>query len=428
MDPIWFETADLPEFPALEKDTVTDALVIGGGITGLLCAHFLQEAGLSCVLCEKDTLMSGVSGGTTAKVTSQHGLIYGKLRDLWGLETAKLYYGAHQAALEEYVRLCDGMDCDFSRQDAWLFSRFSIKALEEEADVLKTIGADAALKDCTDLPFQTAGGLCFPHQAQLHPIKLAAALSGHLTIFEHTPVTALHGNVAQTPRGNIRANDIVVATHFPFLRFRGGYAMKLYQQRSYVLALEDAPKISGMYLEAAENGISLRPQGEFLLLGGGGHRTGELGGGWRALEEIRKRWFPEARTARRWAAQDCIPPDHLNYIGSYGPQRHYVATGFQKWGMTSAMAAAQLIVGEIQKKPLPWAEVFSPKRKLYWPQIRSNLATSAMNLLTPTRPRCTHLGCALKWNAQEHSWDCPCHGSRFGQDGWVLNGPAETGL
>ena len=188
--------------------------------------------------------------------------------------------------------------------------------------------------------------------------------------------------------------------------------------------------VRGMYLDAAENGISLRNYGPWLLLGGGGHRTGKPGGGWEELEAFARRYFPNSRETCRWAAQDCMTLDGVPYIGQYG--RHtpglYVATGFNKWGMTSSMTAAMVLSDLVQGKRNPYAAVFSPARTVLRPQLLANLAEATASLLTVSKPRCPHMGCALKWNPRERTWDCPCHGSRFTEDGELLDNPATGGL
>lgn len=206
MRSIWYETVQLPDFPSLKQDVVTDVPVIGSGITSLLCAYILREAGFDCILAEADTIMSGVSGLTTAKLTSQHSLICGKLQTLWGKETAHLYCQANQAALEEFARLCGRISCAFERQNAYVFSRHSVRPLETEYSVLKQIGANASLEPQSNPPFPTAGGLRFPNQAQFHPLKFASVCAESLAIYAHTPVTALYGTVAVTPEGKIRAD------------------------------------------------------------------------------------------------------------------------------------------------------------------------------------------------------------------------------
>ena len=266
----------------------------------------------------------------------------------------------------------------------------------------------------------------FPKQAQFHPLKFAAAIARGLRIYEHTKVLELDPGTAVTNHGTVTAGKIAVATHFPLLNKHGGFFLKLYQQRSYVLALENAPAAGGMYVDEGEKGLSFRDYGGCLLLGGGGHRTGKKGGGWRELEDFAREHYPQARIAARWAAQDCMTLDGAPYAGPYsrGTEGLYVATGFNKWGMTSSMAAAELLADLLQGKENPYAELFSPSRGVLRPQLAVNAWESAVGLLTPTAPRCPHMGCALKYNAQEHSWDCPCHGSRFGEDGRLIDNPA----
>ena len=162
------------------------------------------------------------------------------------------------------------------------------------------------------------------------------------------------------------------------------------------------------------------------IAGGGGRRTGKKGGGWRELEEFAKQHYPQARVAARWAAQDCMTLDGVPYAGLYskGTEGLYAATGFNKWGMTSSMAAALLLADLVRGRENPYAELFGPSRSVFRPQLAANVLSSTVGLLTPTAPRCPHMGCALKYNAQEHSWDCPCHGSRFGEDGRLIDNPA----
>ena len=219
---------------------------------------------------------------------------------------------------------------------------------------------------------------------------------------------------------------IIIATHFPILNKHGGYFLKLYQHRSYVLALKGAPVPGGMIIDEDKKGLSFRSWGEQLLLGGGSHRTGKRGGGWRELEAFARQHYPSAQITARWATQDCMTLDGVPYIGRYARSTPdlYVAAGFNKWGMTSSMAAALALTRMVQGKATPYASLFDPARTMLRPQLLANAAESTAGLLTPTVPRCPHLGCALKYNPAELSWDCPCHGSRFGEDGSLLDNPA----
>ena len=429
MDSIWKQTAELPRFAPLEGDLKTDVLVIGGGMAGLLCAYWLDRAGVDYALVEAGRLCGGVTGNTTAKLTFQHGLIYARLLREFGLGRARLYLEANRAALGQYRELCREAGCDFQERDAYVYALTDRRKLDRELEALERLGFPAEFSRTPALPMPTAGAVKFTKQAQFHPLKFAAAIAKGLRIFEGTKVLELAPGRAVTNRGTVTAENIVAATHFPLLNKHGAYFLKLYQARSYVLALENVPEVGGMYVDEGEKGLSFRDYKGFLLLGGGGHRTGKKGGGWRELEDFAKRRYPQAGIAARWAAQDCMTLDGVPYVGRYsrGTKGLYVATGFNKWGMTSSMAAARLLADLLQGKENPWAELFSPSRRVLRPQLAANAWESTMGLLTPTVPRCPHMGCALKYNPQEHSWDCPCHGSRFGEDGELLDNPATDG-
>ena len=430
MESIWTATGQMPHFPPLPGDIRTDVLIIGGGMAGLLCAHELQKAGIRCIVAEAKTIAGGITRNTTAKITSQHGLCYKKMLDRFGIEKARLYLDANQNALERYRELCRKIDCDFTPQDNYIYSRTNRNKLEAELKALDAMGFAAEFAEDLPLPFPTLGAVKFSGQGQFHPLKFLAAIAKDLTIYENTPVLQLAGITAVTNRGIIRANAIIVATHFPFLNKHGSYFLKLYQQRSYAISLDNAQKLDGMYLDEQENGLSFRSYGDSLILGGGGHRTGKEGGSWRELESFTRQQYPNAVITHRWATQDCMTLDGIPYIGQYSARTRnlYVATGFNKWGMTSSMVAAQLLTDLVQEKKNPYASIFSPSRSMLHPQLGLNALESTKNLLTPTAPRCPHLGCALKWNPQEHSWDCPCHGSRFEENGRLIDNPATGDL
>ena len=429
MESIWMDVS-LPRFPAAEGTLKTDVLIIGGGMAGLLCGHFLKAAGVDCVIAEASQIAGGITKNTTAKITAQHGLCYHKLASRFGLETAGRYLEANEWAVGQYYRLCRELDCDFTRQDNHIYSRNNRAVLEAELEVLQELRYPAVVAENLPLPFPTLGAVRFPGQGQFHPRKFLSAIAENLSVFEHTPVRELRKFTAITDRAAISAEKIIVATHFPFLNKHGSYFMKLYQQRSYAIALEGAPELAGMYLDEAENGLSFRSQGDALILGGGGHRTGKQGGNWQELTAFARWAYPDARITHRWATQDCMTLDGIPYIGQYSARTPnlYVATGFNKWGMTSAMVCARVLTELILEKQSPYEDLFSPSRSMLQPQLGLNLLESTKNLLTPTTKRCPHLGCALKWNPQERSWDCPCHGSRFTEDGKLIDNPATGNL
>jgi glycine/D-amino acid oxidase-like deaminating enzyme len=430
MDSVWQMTSEIPGFESLQKDIRTDVLVIGGGLAGVLCAYQLTQAGVSCALAEADRICSGITKNTTAKITSQHGFVYDKLIREFDVRTARLYLKANEDALAEYRRLCQTIDCNFEEKDNFIYSLDDPKKVDRELAALRRIGFPAKKAESLPLPFAVAGAVKFPHQAQFNPLKFVAAIVKGLPIYEHTAVRELIGTTAVTDHGRITAKKIIVATHFPFLNKHGSYFLKLYQHRSYVLALENAPNVEGMYVDEAQKGLSFRNYENLLLLGGGDHRTGKSGGNFAELEAFAARSYPNASIYARWATQDCMSLDSVPYIGRYSARTPdlYVAAGFNKWGMTTSMVAARLLCDLVQGKQNAYEQVFSPSRTILRPQLAANGFEAVVNLLTPTAPRCPHLGCALKWNPTEHSWDCPCHGSRFSEHGRLIDNPATGDL
>lgn len=447
---LWHQTVSLPHYPALKGDLHTDVLVIGGGLAGLLCALELQRAGVDVTLVEAGRLCGGVTGNTTAKITFQHGLFAHHQLRLLGEEGARRYLDLQRAALERWRSLCAGVDCDFEEKDNYVYSLSAPAKLEREVRALERLGVPADLTDTPELPFSTLGAVRVPHQAQFHPLKFVSALLGSarnfpdppFPIYERTRVLAWAPGRAVTENGTIFAKNMVIATHFPFINNHGSYFLKLYQSRSYVLALENAPSVDGMYIDEAKGGFSLRNSGNLLLFGGGSVRPGKPAGGWRALRQAAgllpppedgkplgrmvSGLFPQAEEVAHWAAQDCMTLDGRPYIGPYSKNTPnlYVATGFNKWGMTGAMAAAMVLRDLILEREDPWAVSVSPSRSVLHPQLLFNAVESTLGLLRPTAPRCPHMGCALRWNGEEGTWDCPCHGSRFDRHGTVLDGPA----
>ncbi|MGN0514632.1 MAG: FAD-dependent oxidoreductase [Lachnospiraceae bacterium] len=430
MDSIWTMDFQMPQFPKLEGNIQTDVLIIGGGITGILCAYFLQEKGIDYVLFEGKTICSGITKNTTAKITSQHGLIYHKILESEGIEKAKLYLKANEKAVKKYAKLCEGIDCDYQVKTSYVYSLDDRKKLEKEADALEKIGFQRPILEETDLPFPVAGAIAFENQAQFHPLKFLAQISRNLNIFEHTFVTELKEHTAVTNQGNIQFQKVIFATHFPIDNKHGMYFLKLYQHRSYVIALKNAANVNGMYVDENRMGMSFRNYKDFLLVGGGAHRTGKMGGNWKEIREFIAKYYPTSKEVAFWATQDCMSLDHIPYIGQYSKAMPncYVASGFNKWGITSSMVAAMILSDMILEKENPYQEVFDPSRNMVKPQLFFNSFEATKNLLTIKEKRCPHLGCALKWNELEHSWDCPCHGSRFDEDGTLLDNPANGDL
>ena len=430
MNSIWSEIYRRDRFDSLQGTCKTDVLIVGGGLCGLLTAYLLQRRGVDCVLCEAERICSGVTQDTTAKITLQHGLIYEQTLCRFGKNVAQGYLLAQKEAMEEYERLCAQYPCDYEKRDFYVYSRNDRAKIEEEVSAINALGGHADFMENVELPFSVAGALRIRDQAQFHPTKFALSIARSLRIFENTRVLELFDGGAVTEHGKIFAKKTVVATHFPFLNSHGMYFLKLYQHRSYVLGLSRVQELKGMYVDEAPNGLSFRTYDGLLLIGGGGHRTGKKSAGWKELDRFAARYYPNSRPSNRWSTQDCMTLDSLPYIGRYSKNTPnlFVATGFQKWGMSNSMVAARLVCDLVLEKNNPYAEVFNPSRSIFRKQLAVNVAHSALGLLRPTVPRCPHLGCALKYNPLEHSWDCPCHGSRFDERGKLIDNPANRDL
>lgn len=430
MESLWQEKSKLPSFEQLNGDTDTDVLIIGGGLAGILTAYFLHQNSVRYILVEKDRICGGTTGNTTAKITVQHGLIYQKIIKNSSVENAQKYLKANEIAFNEYARLCKNIDCDYEVKNNFVYSVNDRQKLENEFDALQKIKCNVQFREQIPLPFKVSGAVEYPNQAQFHPLKFVAAIAKDLNIFENTFVREMIGTTAVTNCGRISAQKVIVATHFPFINKHGSYPLKLYQHRSYVIALDNAQQIDGMYVDEDNKGMSFRNSGNLLLVGGGGHRTGKIGGNWTELRSFAKKYYPHSNEKFFWAAQDCMSLDSIPYIGRYSKTTDdlYVISGFNKWGITGAMNAAIIISNMLLGKTVDYADIFDPSRCMIKPQLLVNGFEAVKNLLTFSEKRCPHLGCALKWNSAEHSWDCPCHGSRFSSDGTVLNNPANGNI
>lgn len=438
MNSIWSEKQ--PRILSKEKTLPerVEVVIIGGGIAGLLCAFLLKEAGIETIVLEADRVCSGQTKNTTAKITSQHELIYDKLTKVFGEETAGYYGQINQKAIDEYERIVNErkIQCGFERLPAFLYTKTGEGAskLEKERTAAKKAGIPATIVYETQLPFRVKAALKYEQQAQFHPLEFLSEIAKELDIYEYTRVICVEGHEVVTERGNVTAETIVFATHFPFVNFPGLYFARMHQERSYVLALRPRrPKdLNGMYYGIDADGLSLRNAGELVLLGGSGHRTGVVPeeDPYEKLRKEARRLWKDYEEVACWAAQDCMTLDSLPYVGQFSRSTPdwYVMTGFRKWGMTGAMAAAMAIRDMlIGQSSLEW-EIFSPQRKFTLEagkNLLMELGNTIVNFATWKRPRCPHLGCRLVWNSYEKTWDCPCHGSRLREDGTVIDNPAQ---
>ncbi len=467
---IWLKECEIAARPKLQEDIETEIAVIGAGLAGVLIAHRLQQAGKQVVVLEAERIAGGQTKNTTAKITAQHGFIYDYLLRKFGLRKATAYATANMRAIEWYKKMAENIDCDFIEQDAYIYSLFNTSKLKAEAKACREVGLPAEFVNDIELPFNVAGAVRMKGQAQFQPLRFIKALVDELTIYENTRVKEVKDNTLFCDYARVEAEKIVFACHYPFVNFPGLYFTRMHQERSYVLALTNVPKFSGMYIRDEKGGYSFRYYKDLLLLGGGGHRTGDnkSGGKYELLKNTANRLFPECKEVARWSAQDCITADGIPYIGRFskGKPDWYVATGFGKWGMTTASLAAEIITDLICGKENAATEVFTPTRISLNSAI--GIAKEGMhsakglikeNLIIPRNAlenleigqggivefkgeklgvyrkseteyycvdtRCPHLGCRLEWNPDEKSWDCPCHGSRYDYTGKLIDNPAQ---
>jgi glycine/D-amino acid oxidase-like deaminating enzyme/nitrite reductase/ring-hydroxylating ferredoxin subunit len=482
---VWIETGpEQPELPELDGEVHADVAVLGGGIVGITTALLLAEAGVRVALLEANRLARGVSGYTTAKVSSQHGMIYSQLRSRFGAGGAAAYGAANQAALEWIARRVesDGIDCDFRRRASYAYGDRS--QAEDEASAANEAGLPASFVESVPLPYAVEAAVRFDDQAEFHPRKYLLALAERLRelgadVFERSVAVQVDTDedcMIKSPGGRVVAGQVVVATHFPFLDRSLAFA-RVHPQRSYALVCRIAGEPpEGMFISAGSPTRSVRavPVGgeELLLVGGEGHRTGEGGDTeerYAALERFARAHWDVETVDYRWSSQDNVTIDSVPYVGPITPRndRVLMATGFAKWGMTGGTAAALMLADRILGRSNAWAELFDPNRMKpraslgrfveenakvglhFFGDRVSKRGERPIEDLAPgegdivrlhghavaghrddggtlhaVSPTCTHLGCRVSWNSAERSWDCPCHGSRFDVDGDVLQGPA----
>lgn len=433
MKSIWKSTTEHEEFPTLTQNKKTGTLIVGGGMAGLLCGYFLQKQGAEYLIAEKHKIGGGVTGNTTAKITAQHGLVYSQMIKKEGKDTASRYLSINQLAIDRYEEISQKVSCDFQRKDNFVYTQSEGLKILEEAEALSELGGDAEYMAINNLPIEIDVAVKLANQAQFNPEMFITGISTGMNILEHSFVRSIEkegSSYTATVENSkqqlykVKADKIIIATHFPYLDKHGFYFLKMYQHRSYVVALDNRKNIGGMYIGDKENSLSFRNYKNYLLVGGCGGRTGTSCGGMEKLTEFVKKYYPQNQIVAEWATQDCMTLDGIPYIGQYSKSLNdfYVATGFNKWGMTGSMVAAMILTGQVDPEV---ADIFRPNRSIMKPQLLINGFEATKNMLTPTRPRCSHLKCALKWNKQERSWDCPCHGSRFDERGRVLENPAQ---
>lgn len=484
----WMASTSAAEYPVLDKDLNVDIAIIGGGITGILSAYLLGKEGLKAAVIEADHILQGTTGHTTAKITSQHGLIYGKIKSQMGEELAQQYAKANETAIGAIAKIAreNNIECDYVSQSSYVYTLQNdyIDKISGEAKTASSLGIKAVYLEETPLPFPVKAAVRFDNQAQFHPRKFLLPLAkkivdGGSQIFEQTRIVNIEeGNkyILITDKGKkITADKVILASHYPCYNKTGLYFTRIYPERSYVIAIKAKDKYpGGMYITAEDPSRSLRSQasddGELILVGGEHHKVGQGGDTvkhYEALIEFADKTFKLEDIPYRWSAQDCMTLDGVPYVGHFTSKTSnmYIATGYGKWGMTNGMASAILLKDLIVHGKSPWQDVYNPSRRTITASAKNfiveniNVAEKLIGGKLTTPPNnidikpgegkiietnkqkagayrdekgtlhvvdttCTHMGCELQWNSAEKSWDCPCHGSRFSYEGDVLEGPA----
>lgn len=474
MESIWSATCSMEKSNISEGDRQqkADVIVIGAGLTGILCAYLLQKQNVDVIVLEAEDVASGVTRNTTAKITSQHDIIYQELIDYFGVEKARKYADVNQIAIDKYAEIIreNQIDCHFERLPAYLYTKQQAERIEKEVNAAQLLGLPASYtKDCM-IPDKVECAIRFNHQAQFHPLQFLNGIIKDLKIYEHTKVIHVDKNTVNSTGGTFTADQIIFTTHYPIVNIPGFYFTRVHQERSYLLAYENTAKPDGMYLGIDANTFSFRTYDQYLIFGGSSHRTGKAKeiDCYDSLRTEAKRLYPECQEKYHWSAQDCITLDKVPYIGKYSRStpNWFVATGFRKWGMTGAMVSALILQDYVIKKENPYSDIFTPQR-LKWKASKKHLMEDGKeiwngivvkNLVLPkerldgietghggiinfegmrvgvykkseeeiymVHARCSHLNCGLEWNQSELTWDCPCHGSRFRFDGSVIENPA----
>jgi glycine/D-amino acid oxidase-like deaminating enzyme/nitrite reductase/ring-hydroxylating ferredoxin subunit len=490
----WLETTPVTDYPRLGEDVDVDVAVVGGGIAGVCTAWELAEAGRSVVLLEAHRIVSGVTGNTTAKLTSLHTLAYARLRDAAGADVARAYARSQQDAVEHVVATADrlGIECDIERRPAYTYAASAERApeIEAEAAAAKEAGLPASFVTETGLPYGVSGAVRVEEQVQFHPRRYLLGLAAQMVaqggaIYEGSRVTGLTQGepcrLTVETGATVTARDVVVATHYPVFD-RSLLFARLVPHRELVVAgvipWEQDP--DGMYITPEQGTRSVRtaPYDEgrrYLIVTGESFTPGteQVTPRFRRLAEWATDHF-DVELTHRWAAQDNASSDHLPYVGPLHPgaKHAYVATGYGAWGMSNGVMSGTLLAALIAGPDKPsWAGIYDPRRLHPLREAGTMLKAQAAvakhfvgdrlhgsrvdsvdrippgggavvrldgerravhrdddgeaHVLSAT---CTHLGCIVAYNDAERSWDCPCHGSRFGIDGVVLQGPATRPL
>lgn len=486
-DSYWLRKHKEKYYPQLKEDAKVHTLIIGAGLTGLTTAYYLSQATDDFMVIEADRIGYGTSGRNSGKVTVQHGCIYQKLIKKHGFDEAKAYYEAQKEALKSIASIIDELhiSCSAIRKDAVLYTNEEtlIAKLQDEYQAYLDIGISAEFLEAQSSEPSWKAALCIKDQLSYDPFAYLLGLSDYLDqkgirIYEHSFACEVEkdGSGWRVSVNNhyIYAQNIVSATMTPLLDGFSFIYAKSYPSVSHIALTECEHSISQQMLYSIDDPMSSYQDinTHTLLCGGYEHPCAVIDK--EGLDEwlcsLQKTW--KCETPRIvWDAQDLVSFDQLPFIGSLSKRypNFYIACGFSKWGNTNANVAAKLICAELLLQENRYQKLFQPSRMKPMLQakcFRMNMQT-AVNFIRSQFPdvsgyelncqpkegkvvtisgklygmyrddcnelylvdiRCPHLGCICSFNAVDHTWDCPCHGSRFSFDGSIIKGPAQSPL
>ena len=384
MNSLWLNEKT-KKYESLDKDINTDVCIVGSGIFGLTCAYYLSKIGLKVVVIERDEIASKTTGHTTAKITSQHGLIYTYLIESYGKKFAKDYLFANQQAIQNIKRIIEeeNIKCDFEWQSNFVYTtdENEVNVIKKEVDLVNKLGFPANFVTKTGLPFEIAGAIQFKDQAQFNPIKYINGLCEAIErndgkFYTNTTCYDIRKNSDEfstfCSNGVVNSKYVILSSHYPFINFPGMYFFKMYQSSSYVIGIDTKKTLNnGMYISAEDPKYSFRTANyngkKILLLGGLGHRTGQsinYEESYGKLEDIARKLYPNCEILFRWNTRDCITLDKIPYVGRFSNtmDNFYIGTGFNKWGMTSSNIAANIVCDMIFEEPNEYSYVFDSTR------------------------------------------------------------------
>jgi glycine/D-amino acid oxidase-like deaminating enzyme len=457
---LWSEA--LRPLPAVDREAALGrrrgVVVVGGGLSGLLTAVVLHRSGLDVLVLERHGIGGVTSRGSTGKLTALQGSTLVEVAKHRGAEGALSYATASLAGVGGLRHLIGelGIECALTDASDHVFATEprATDRCQRVLEVAHAAGLPVEWVEETELPFAVRGAVRLDAQAHLDPGALCAGLAAALpagSVLEHAPAVDVREEeggveVALEDGGRVQADHVVIATlgpvHDPAL-----LSTRCEARRSYAVAAAHEQPVTGTYISLDDDPRSIRPAAlgdrTGIVVAGAGHVVGETGGRssedrWAELGDYATGALGAGPVEHRWVAHDLVPSDHVPFIGRVSPRAHrrWVITGFQKWGISTAFVAADLILGELEGTSRPWAGLFDPRRlassltnELVQDGVRAvrHLVVERLADLRPGRdhrPRCTHLGCVLAFDGDEETWDCPCHGSRFAADGSVVSGPA----